>query len=87
MRQHGDMRDVTASLLKEVSHNVETELSLQLVSVPDRSALFFYYMDGRERSGNIAYQKLCHAHEIVRPIRLQNAWSAHGKREMAGTEL
>ena len=29
MRQHDDMRDVTASLLKEVSHNVETELSLE----------------------------------------------------------
>jgi hypothetical protein len=26
-------------------------------------------MDGRERSGDTVYQKLCHAHEIVRPIR------------------
>ena len=59
-----------------------------IVSVPDRSALFFiYHMDRQKRSGNIAYQKLCHAHKIVCPIRLQNAWSTHGKCKLAGPEL
>ena len=32
IRRHNEIRDITASLLKEVTHNVETEPSLQLLT-------------------------------------------------------